>query len=180
MSPNVLILQHTNSIVVLRDYFHCPIMTLKVLKYVTEGNIWNEPSRHEVFSIIERNFDQSYHLNKVPISELAVDIAKDIRKNPQQYWDGNVDCWCENFHIRAYRASNVADVEYLLKFRRDYYGHRTYLIFFAFEASRFLEDIIGIEILVLPPEANMFSSDDDEEFHAIDIGGDDHSPPIEE
>ena len=111
--------------------------------------------------------------------DFATDIAEDIEKYPRYYWDGNADSWHENLRIRAYRATNVTDLESLLIFRRDYYEHRHYLIFFAFEANPLIDDIIGIEILVQPPVDNLFSSDDDD-FLEVEIDDGGHSPPIEE
>ena len=151
---------------------------LKVLTYWTEGQVWNTPSERMIFRMISRNYNQDYHLNKVSIRKLAFDITEDIRRHPGIYWDGNADSWSENNLIRAYRASTVEDLESLLSLRQVYYEHKTYLIFFAFESSQKIEDVIGIEILVLPPK-DMFSSDDDE-FLDVDIDDGGFSPPIEE
>ena len=141
------------------------MLDLKIYKFHMEGNMWNQPTIRHIYKAIKIAYNPDFYLNYGPIEEFADAIESEIRLHPVLYDDVlNTWHWWENMQIATYRASSLNDVESLFKFRQDYYGSYIYVIWTCFEAHPALCDVIGVEILIMPPLNAHWDSDTDEDL----------------
>ena len=140
------------------------MLQLRIYNFKTIGNIWNPPSIRQIYRAIKIAYCVEYYLNYAPIDELADAIHGEIQKHPVLYDDPmNTWSWFENVVFTTFRASSISEVESLMC-GKDYFEDYVYLIRTCFEAHPALDDVIGVEILIMPPSDAHWDSDTDEEL----------------